>query len=335
MTKPLAIAFLGPSLPAAEAQRLCPRLEIRGPARQGDVLRALKQKPRAILLIDGVFESQPSVWHQELLVALAEGVQLFGAASMGALRAAELAPFGMVGVGAIYAAYAEGRLTDDADVALLHASAEHEHRPLTVALVNVIATADHAVEQGALSTGDARALIEAARRVHYQDRGWPQVLAELRWSAPKKQRFEAFRRAHPQDAKAADARACLLAARAFLKTKATPTRRPHDALSVWGRRSWLEQQGAAPDVNGGAGLRTLLLADWARSHGLQPASDRVAYFEKRAQRLPLDAGLKRRFAEALALEEQVLRQPGLLLAHAPSITEGHWLEAMRRLAGPR
>ena len=83
-------AFLGPSLPAAQARgfRLFP------PARQGDVWRALELGARAIALIDGVFESQPSVWHREILDALDAGVPVFGGASMGALRAAELHGWG-------------------------------------------------------------------------------------------------------------------------------------------------------------------------------------------------------------------------------------------------
>ncbi|MEJ0097006.1 MAG: TfuA-like protein [Bauldia sp.] len=41
-------------------------------------------------LVDGVFENVASVWHKEILYALSEGVQVFGAASMGALRAADV-----------------------------------------------------------------------------------------------------------------------------------------------------------------------------------------------------------------------------------------------------
>src|SRR5438477_3089616 len=95
---PVIVAFLGPSLPAAEARGFT----VLPPARQGDVWRALRLRPRAIALIDGVFESQPSVWHHEILDALDSGVQVFGGASMCALRAAELYSFGMVGVGRIF-----------------------------------------------------------------------------------------------------------------------------------------------------------------------------------------------------------------------------------------
>ena len=46
----------------------------------------------AIGIIDGYFERVPSVWHKEILWAMAEGIHVFGSASMGALRAAELLP---------------------------------------------------------------------------------------------------------------------------------------------------------------------------------------------------------------------------------------------------
>ena len=70
------------------------------PVRQGDVYRTVvRHRPRAVGIIDGYFQPVPSVWHKEILWAMAQGVHVFGSASMGALRAAELAPFGMRGVG--------------------------------------------------------------------------------------------------------------------------------------------------------------------------------------------------------------------------------------------
>jgi hypothetical protein len=280
------------------------------------------------VLIDGVFESQPSVWHQELRIALAEGVHLLGASSMGALRAVELSRYGMIGVGAVYRAYAGGRLMDDADVALLHAAEEHDYRPLTVPLVNVIAVAEHAVAEGQLSRSEGRALVQAARRLHYRDRHWREVLAQVPWSAHRKERFEQFRKAHLLDVKAADARECLLVARELCATGQPAATIGMSALSVWARRAWFGMQGP-PAGDGEPGLKTLLLAEWARSLGLAPSPQRVAFFERRAHRLRLDAGLLRSCAEALALEEQVLRRPELLAAQAPSLEEGRWVEAVR------
>ena len=81
------VVIVGPSLSAEEARRVAP-CTLLPPARQGDVWRALALRPRALVLLDGVFEAQPSVWHHELLAALEAGVAVFGGASMGALRAA-------------------------------------------------------------------------------------------------------------------------------------------------------------------------------------------------------------------------------------------------------
>ena len=105
------VAFLGPSLPAREARRLGP-CRVLPPARAGDVLAVLPERPLAIALVDGVFETTPSVWQHELLLALDAGVAVFGGGSMGALRAAELAPLGVVGVGRIFRWYRDGKLMD-------------------------------------------------------------------------------------------------------------------------------------------------------------------------------------------------------------------------------
>jgi hypothetical protein len=139
MARSDVIVFLGPSLPVAEARRIL-KADFRPPARQGDVFRALVDRPRVIALIDGVFESVPSVWHHELLAAQAAGVHLFGASSMGALRAAEL-PGVITGVGEIARRYRRGEWEDDGLVALLHADASHGFKPMTLPWVNAWAIA--------------------------------------------------------------------------------------------------------------------------------------------------------------------------------------------------
>lgn len=75
------------------------------PVSQGDIAGLLRRRPRVIGIIDGYFERVPAVWHKEILLALSAGVHVVGGASMGALRAAELHSFGMVGVGEVFAWY--------------------------------------------------------------------------------------------------------------------------------------------------------------------------------------------------------------------------------------
>ncbi len=85
-----AIVFVGPTLRPEEIEEAGDFIAL-PPVAQGDVYRAALRRPRAIGIIDGFFSGAASVWHKEILWAMSEGVPVFGAASMGALRAAEAA----------------------------------------------------------------------------------------------------------------------------------------------------------------------------------------------------------------------------------------------------
>ena len=180
--------------------------------------------PRAIGLIDGVFERVLPVWHKEILWALARGVHVFGAASMGALRAAELHAFGMVGVGRIFAAYRDGELEADDEVAVLHGPAEVGFAPVTEALVNVRATLEQAQAERIMNrAGGRRLLLVTARAFNYRERSWavlldglaePTLAARLRRWLPNGR----------VDQKRSDALALLDRLAAFMATDPAPLR---------------------------------------------------------------------------------------------------------------
>src|SRR5580700_2858864 len=117
------IIFTGPTL-SENAARCELDATYLPPAAQGDVYRAAVGRPVAIGIIDGVFDQVPSVWHKEVLWAMSQGIHVFGSASMGALRAAELHSFGMRGVGRIFEAFVDGALEDDDEVAVVHGPEE-------------------------------------------------------------------------------------------------------------------------------------------------------------------------------------------------------------------
>ncbi|MEM9558140.1 MAG: TfuA-like protein [Acidobacteriota bacterium] len=173
------IVFLGPSLPL-DAARAVLDADYRPPVAQGDVVRALRDRPRALAVIDGYFERQPAVWHKEILRALSRGVAVYGAASMGALRAAELERFGMIGVGTVFELYRDGKLHDDDEVALAHGPAESGWRAASEAMVDLRATVARAVDEQALEADAADAVLLAAKRRHYSERRWPEILRAVR-----------------------------------------------------------------------------------------------------------------------------------------------------------
>lgn len=164
----MRVLFAGPSLFGTRPD--LGGIEVRPPAAQGDVTLAVIEGATSIGLIDGLFGTTAAVWHKELLFALASGVRVLGAASMGALRAAECAPFGMQPIGEIAERYARGELDDDAAVAQLHAPVELGSMPLTEALVDVEATI-LGLRQGKLVTIDeAAGLIASAAGLFFGDR---------------------------------------------------------------------------------------------------------------------------------------------------------------------
>jgi hypothetical protein len=128
------------------------------------------------VIIDGYFERVPAVWHKEILWAMARGVHVFGGGSIGALRAVELQPVGMVGVGAVFEAYRSGELEGDDEVALVRAPAEAGYRPLSEALVNMRWTLGAAERQGILAGGTRAALIGLAQDMFYAERSYPALL---------------------------------------------------------------------------------------------------------------------------------------------------------------
>jgi hypothetical protein len=171
-----AIAFLGPSLDHSTA-RTTTTAELRPPACQGDLIRAVLDGATRIGLIDGGFERVPAVWHKEILWAAERGVAIVGGASMGALRAAELAGRAIVGVGAVYEMFASGTIDADDEVAVMHASHLDGFRTFSDSLVSIRWNVARAETAGVLQSAESSSLIRHARQTYYPDRR-----RELLWS---------------------------------------------------------------------------------------------------------------------------------------------------------
>lgn len=170
----MKVVFVGPSLPDA-SELAGPEISVRKPAVQGDVIKAVREGATSIGLIDGQFEFVAPVWHKELLYALSKDIPVYGAASMGALRAAECAAYGMIGIGKIFQDYMSGKRYDDADVALIHSPEELGYIGITVPLVNVDATLENALSSELISEPQFNALTRAAREIFFKDRTWSKL----------------------------------------------------------------------------------------------------------------------------------------------------------------
>lgn len=169
------VIFLGPSLPVAEAEEILGAIYL-PPAKQSDLLSAVTTyQPDIIGLIDGVFLSLPSVWHKEILYAIEQGVRVYGASSMGALRAAETDTFGMVGVGEIYRMYANGELIDDDEVVTVHGPEDTGYCRLSEPMVNVRATLCRAKDEGIIDKSVCEQLTAIAKSIYFPERTFPAI----------------------------------------------------------------------------------------------------------------------------------------------------------------
>ena len=169
------VVFVGPTL-SREDIAACGDMVCLPPVAQGDVYRAAQRRPQAIGIIDGYFSGAPSVWHKEILWAMSRGVPVFGSASMGALRAAELHAFGMRGVGRIFEAFRDGELEDDDEVAVAHGPAELGHIQVSEAMVNIRAMVARAETEGVLSKSSRGALEAFGKSMFFPQRNWRALL---------------------------------------------------------------------------------------------------------------------------------------------------------------
>jgi len=206
--------FSGPTLSAHDVKQRLPEATSAGPAGVGDVLRAVHEGFERLAIVDGFFDQRQPAWHKEILHALERGIAVFGAASMGALRAVELEPFGMQGVGKIFELFRDGWLERDDEVAIAHGTPDENYRPLSDALVNARVTFRFAARDGVVSAAFAERCTRTAEAMFYAERSYDAVLAELERSqaAPEARALRAWLERDPShrvDQKRIDALALL------------------------------------------------------------------------------------------------------------------------------
>ncbi|MFC8676841.1 TfuA-like protein [Streptomyces griseorubiginosus] len=202
--------FVGPTLHRSEPILATPNVQVCPPVQHGDLFSESIGDGDTVVIIDGVYHQAPALRHKEILAAMGRGVRVIGAASIGAMRAAELAGFGMIGIGSIYTAYVNGRIDGDDEVAV---GQSPEGEALTWPVVNLRRALELASQAGVLENDRAVVLLEELRSVYYPQRTTAAVRAVCRqqgghvfaeWLAEQRARDQHF-----ADLKRADALAAL------------------------------------------------------------------------------------------------------------------------------
>ncbi|HIH75987.1 MAG TPA: TfuA-related McrA-glycine thioamidation protein [Methanomassiliicoccales archaeon] len=182
------VIYLGPSLPLAEAKDILDA-DYRPPVKRGDLQRL--EGVELVGIIDGVFLQSCSVGHREILSLLNRKVKVVGGGSMGALRAAEMGHYGMIGVGQIFKMYASEEVQGDDEVALVFDPETME--PLSEPLVNLRVLLDAAWMADVIDTAQRAGILSEMRSIYYPRRTVPAFLEVARRRLGKSH-FEEFDR---------------------------------------------------------------------------------------------------------------------------------------------
>ena len=202
------IVYTGLSLPFDEAKEILDSAEdveviYKRPIQRGDLGQALKEHPDIIAIIDGVFHQSSAVGHKEILNVMKKGIKVYGASSMGALRASELDTLGMVGAGHVYTQYATGEVDSDDDVAVMLDSETLE--ALSIPLINMKYVFTNAADENIITEDERDELLKIAKKTFYPKRNYSQTLRESDLDDDKKSELIDFIRTSP-DIKKEDAK---------------------------------------------------------------------------------------------------------------------------------
>src|SRR3990167_8367916 len=165
------IIFTGPTISPEEASQILPDANYHLPVKCGDIFRVLRLSPKILVIIDGLFEQTAAVWHKEILFAISRGVHVYGCSSMGALRAAELNEFGMIGSGKIFSYYKnKNRVLNDDEVAITHLMNTKKFNTNIIPLINIHFTLEKAINDKILDKEKAENVLLTIKKIPYFQR---------------------------------------------------------------------------------------------------------------------------------------------------------------------
>ncbi len=189
-----AVIYTGPSLTAERVRQRLPDATVRPPIKRGDLPAAVAEGFDVVGIIDGTYITARTVSAAEIQSALARGVAVYGAASLGALRAVEFEQQGMQGVGVIADWFRRGLTIRDDEVVVT--MDPETFAPLGQPLVNLRYACMRARRAGVIDHEAAAVLLERYAAIPFAQRRYSHlfeaVVHEGRLPAPTVQAFERF-----------------------------------------------------------------------------------------------------------------------------------------------
>ncbi len=199
------VIYTGLSLSFEDAKKILDA-EYLPPVKRGDICSLLEKRDdvEIIGIIDGLFHQSPAVAHKEILEALKRGITVVGGSSMGALRACELYPYGMIGVGNIFEDYKQGVIESDDDVAVSLNPETYEQ--ISESWINMKYNFEFALEDNIITRQECDELLKISKQLYYPKRSFAYVIKKSSLNDDKKEELLNYIKSIKYDVKNEDAK---------------------------------------------------------------------------------------------------------------------------------
>ena len=183
----LPIIFLGPSLQINKAKKII-NADFRPPAKKGDFINLnLLSEKREIVLIDGVFlQDYPPTPIEVFQVINNKNFEVYGASSIGALRAVELEKFGMKGIGKIFELFKKNIVNSDDEIAVTFDS---DYNLLSEAMIDIRYNIFLGWRKGIIDKETKQIMIKLAKRIYFPFRTYENIIKKSRHLFPSKEKY--------------------------------------------------------------------------------------------------------------------------------------------------
>ena len=179
--------FVGPTLNGSARLAEATGMKMLPPIKRGDIDRLVAtRRPGVAVIVDGQFHQSLSVGHAEIRSAIAQGWQVWGLSSMGAIRACEMKHMGMRGYGEVYEWFCRDAEFRDDEVALAHGE-DAPYVALSEPLIHIRLWLDELVKTRLLKASQQRRLLNELMSMWYGDRTLSLARAMVLSMVPKRE----------------------------------------------------------------------------------------------------------------------------------------------------
>ncbi|HJS63450.1 MAG TPA: TfuA-like protein [Nitrososphaeraceae archaeon] len=170
----IPVVFLGPSFSIEKARKII-NAEFLPPAKKGDFIKlSLISEKKIIILIDGVFlQDYPPTPIEVFQVVNKNNFQVYGASSLGALRAVELEKFGMKGYGRVFELFKKNIINSDDEVAVTF---DNSYNLLSEAMIDIRYNLFLAFKKGIIDKETKKLITRTAKKIYFPFRSYENIV---------------------------------------------------------------------------------------------------------------------------------------------------------------